>query len=288
MESEQATVWEHLDELRTLLIRVIAIISLGFIACLIGYKTLFATLLTPFEKPQVEISSVKEIHNSGSTPITYYVDGRNITLEPGQKVTVSIPDKESLVILSPLEGMTTMIKLCFWTGLVISSPAWLYCLFLFISPAIEQSARTFIIPFIALLLSFGTCGLLFAYLFTIPMANIFLSAFNNELGQNFWGLSHYVDYSILLLLSHAFVFELAAVLLILVHYGVISYEAIAGKRRHACLISFIIAAILTPPDVFTQVALGVPMVIMYELIVIYGRLRSKRQDRLHQASPCNQ
>jgi sec-independent protein translocase protein TatC len=273
---EPATVWEHLDELRTLLIRVVAIITVGFIACLIGFQTLFTTLLTPFEKPQVQISSLKEIHNSGSSPATYYVNGQNIHLEPGQRTTVTIPDKESLVILSPLEGITTMFKLCLWAALILTSPIWLYSLFLFISPALEQSARM-IIPFIVLLLSFGAGGLTFAYTFTIPLANVYLAAFNSEIGQNFWGLSQYVDYTILLLLSHAFMFELAAILLLLVHYGTISYETIAGKRRHAYLTSFIAAALVTPPDVFTQIALGIPMVMMYELIIIYGWLRSKRK-----------
>lgn len=277
MDSETATFWEHLEELRSLLIRVLLIIASGVIVCLVFYQTLFSTLLTPFETPRVQVSTVKEIRNTGATQAAYTVEGRSLTLEPGQAITVSIPDNESLVILSPLEGMSTMLKLCFWTGLIATSPAWLYCLFCFIAPAIGHQAKMLIIPFILLLLCFGITGLLFAHLFTIPFANVYLSTFNREIGQNFWSLSHYVDYTILLLLSHAFVFELAAVLLALVHYGIISYEAIAGKRRHACLGSFIVAAILTPPDVFTQLALAVPMVILYELIVIYGWMRSKRQ-----------
>lgn len=279
MNSESATFWEHIEELRQLLLRTLIVIAVGFALCLVGYKTLFETLLAPLQQPtHIQVSSVKEIRNNGPVPITYFVEGNNISLDPGQSVTVTIPDKEqSLVILSPLEGMTTMIKLCFWTALVGTSPIWLYFVFLFIAPAIERHILKSIAPFIALLFSFGLCGLLFAQFFTIPIANLFLSSFNNELGINFWSLAHYVDFSILLLLSHAFVFELAAVLLILVHLGVISPEAMASKRRHACLISFIIAAIVTPPDIFTQIALGVPMVIMYELILIYGRIRSRKK-----------
>lgn len=280
MNSESATFWEHIEELRRLIMRSFIVIAIGFGLCLMGYKTLFDTLLAPLQQSaQVQISSVKEIRNNGTLPITYYFDGNNISLEPGESVTVTIPDKEqSLVILSPLEGMTTMLKLCFWTALVGTSPIWLYFLFLFVSPAFERQILKTIAPFIALLFAFGCCGLLFAHFFTIPIANLFLASFNKELGLNFWSLAHYVDYSILLLLSHAFIFELAAVLLMLVHVGVISPEAMASKRRHACLTSFIIAAIVTPPDIFTQVALGVPMVIMYELILIYGRIRSRKQD----------
>lgn len=277
MEAEQATVWEHLDELRTLLIRVIAIISLGFIFCLFSYKTLFATFLAPLDKPAIQTSTVKEIHNPGSSEVTYFVNGYNHTLQAGQTLTVAVPDK-SLAIFTPLEGMTTMIKLSLWAGLVITSPAWLYCVFLFIIPGLEQNFRRYIIPFIGLLLCFGMSGLVFAYLFTIPIANLFLSGFNQEFGQNLWGLTHYVDYSILLMLSHVFVFELAALMLILVHFGFMSYTLMASKRKHAYLISFIVAAILTPPDIFTQVALGVPMVIMYELILLYGWIRERKRN----------
>lgn len=280
MDSDRATVWEHLDELRQLAIRLLATVFIGFSLCFMGYKPLFDSLLAPLDKPaQLQVSTVKEIRNSGVSPATYFYEGRNVILEPGESLKVTIPDKnQQLVILSPLEGMTTMLKLCFWTSLVVTSPIWLYFIFIFISPALGKQSRKLIIPFTLLLLIFGSCGFLFAYLLTIPIANVFLSAFNSEIGLNFWSLAHYVDYSILLLLSHAFIFELAALLLILVHYGIISYEALRTKRRHACLISFIIAAILTPPDIFTQIALGIPMVIMYELIMIYGRLRAEKSE----------
>ena len=281
MNSDSATFWQHIEELRTLLIRSFLVIAIGFALCLFGYGYLFDALLYPLHTQKtIQISTVKEIRNTGTAPVVYFLEGNNITLQPGDSTTVTIPDKDrSLVILSPLEGMTTMIKLCFWTALVATSPIWLYFIFLFISPAFERQTLNLIVPFLLLLISFGLCGLVFAYWFTIPIANLFLASFNSEIGLNFWSLSHYVDYSVLLLLSHAFIFELAAVLLMLVHFGVIGYEALSSKRRHACLTSFIIAAIVTPPDVFTQVALGVPMVIMYELIILYGRIRAGKQTQ---------
>lgn len=259
-----------------MLIRVIVVITLAFIGCLCVYKTLFSTFLLPFEQPSIHLSTLKELHNSGHTEATYFIDGRNYRLEPGETRTISVADRESLAIFSPLDGMTTMLKLCFWTSLVISSPLWLYFVFVFVTPAIEPNARRMIVPFILILFAFGLLGLGFAYSFTIPFANQFLFAFNQELGQNLWGLSQYIDYSILLILSHIFVFELAAVLLLMVHYGVISSQTLASKRRHAYLVIFIIAAVLTPPDVFTQVALGIPMAGFYELIIAYGWMRSRK------------
>lgn len=278
MEADRATFWEHIEELRKLLIGVLATIFFGFCVCIIGYQTLFNLLIAPLDQTSnVRVTNVKEIYNPNNSPVSFYHEGTAIVLQPGQSATVRVHEShQKLVILSPLEGMSTMLKLCLWTSVVVTSPFWLYLVFLFISPALEKPSKRHFIPFIAFLFCFGGNGLLFARLVTIPLANAFFETFNEGLGHNLWSLSYYIDYSIILLLSHVLMFEFAAVLLLFVHYGWISAQAMIQWRRHVYVILFILAAILTPPDIMTQISLGIPMVIFYELILLYGKFRENK------------
>lgn len=129
--------------------------------------------------------------------------------------------------------------------------------------------------FILLSILFSSVGLLFGYSVTIPIATQYLYDFNDSLGSNLWSLSFYIDYLFTLLLAHALVFEAAAVLLLLLHYGVITSRKLVEKRAHVYLFMAFIAALLTPPDVLTQLLLLTPMAILYEAIIFYGSFREK-------------
>jgi sec-independent protein translocase protein TatC len=127
-----------------------------------------------------------------------------------------------------------------------------------------------------LCIAFLLFGLLFAYYVTIPLANQFLYAFNLSIGENLWSASLYLDYTVVLLLANALAFELCAVLLLCVHYGVISSRWLQAKRRYIYVAIFVVAAVLTPPDVLTQLLLAIPLVIFYEMIVVYARWKALR------------
>jgi sec-independent protein translocase protein TatC len=181
--------------------------------------------------------------------------------------------QKGLVVLGPLDGFLTALKTSFWVGLVTTSPLWTFLVMGFIAPALNPKERKWVLPFIFFSLFFLSLGILFSYYVTIPLANEFLSSFNEEIGINMWTLSSYLDYTLILLLSNALAFELSVILLFLVHYGVISSERLIGSRRYAIVTIFILAAILTPPDIFTQLMLAIPLMIIYELAILYAKLR---------------
>jgi sec-independent protein translocase protein TatC len=185
------------------------------------------------------------------------------------------PLDEELVILGPAEGFATMLKLSFWGGVVLTAPFWLYSVIQFVKPALQHREKEGLIPFIFLSALFATTGTLFAWSITIPIANEALQTFNAQLGQNMWSLHYYFDYTLTLLLAHAFAFELAAVILFLLHHGFISSKALINSRAYALLTIFILAAILTPPDIITQLMLALPMAALYELMIFYGKIREK-------------
>lgn len=161
-------------------------------------------------------------------------------------------------------------------GIVISSPIWMYWLLQFIAPALRSYERNLVAPFFLLSLTFLTLGLLFAFFVAIPFANQYLTAFNAGLGDNLWTLPHYIDYTVLLLLAHALAFELCVLVLFLVHYGIFSSRAMIAKRKGVIISIFILSAVLTPPDVFTQLMLAIPLIVFYEVAILYAHLKEKR------------
>lgn len=193
----------------------------------------------------------------------------------GFLISPSMHTQKGLVVLGPLDGFLTALKTSFWVGLVATSPIWTLFILGFIVPALQPKEKRWVIPFIIFSLLFLTMGILFSYYLTIPLANQFLSSFNEEIGINMWTLSSYLDYTLILLLTNALAFELSVILLFLVHYGAISAERLIGLRRYAIVSIFIIAAILTPPDIFTQFMLAIPLMILYEFAILYAKFSSK-------------
>lgn len=183
---------------------------------------------------------------------------------------------EGLYLLSPLEGFSTAAKLSLWMGILLSSPLWLYFLLIFLLPALRPRERRLLFPFLVLSLVFIGCGILFAYTITLPIVMQFFKTFNSGLGTNMWSVSQTFDLAIGLLLAHGIVFELYVVLLFFVRFQILSYTLLKKARRGFIVVIFILAAILTPPDVLSQLLLALPMYLLFESVLFYARLKSKK------------
>lgn len=280
----EATFWDHVEELRKVFIRSLIAIGLGIALALFFYQDIFAILTSPLHSNDLQRQEIRieRIYNSSTTSIEYYPSSNERILD----TTSLIPSKGSLtierilpisplMILGPIEGMLTTFKMAFWVGLVGTSPIWFYFLFSFIAPALESHHKRMIVPFISLSILFVIAGILFSFFLTIPIANQYLQLFNEGIGTNQWTLANYLDYTVILLLANGLAFELAVIMLFLVHYNILSPEAMANKRRHMIVAAFVIGALLTPPDVLTQVMMAIPLIVLYELIIVYGRLRQR-------------
>jgi sec-independent protein translocase protein TatC len=186
-------------------------------------------------------------------------------------LTKPLPSGYELVLLSPLEGILIALKTSFWTGLFISSPVWLYVLSRFILPGLKKHEKSLILPFIAASAIFTLIGCLFAYFITIPIANQYLINFNQNIGTNLWSLGNYLDYSLFLLMANGIAFELGVIGIFAVHLQVLTAEKLTQNRRFAIVSAFIISAILTPPDILTQFLLAIPLIALYETLILYAR-----------------
>ena len=141
----------------------------------------------------------------------------------------------------------------------------------FFAPALDEVGQKALIPFVLISEIFLFMGAFFAYFITIPIANRYLFNFNETLGTNLWTLSHYLDYTLLLLVGNALAFELTVIGFFLVHFQLMDYLFLKDKRRYMIVLAFILGAFLTPPDVITQILLAVPLIGLYELMVLYAK-----------------
>lgn len=234
------TFWEHLEELRAVLIKSLLAVAAGFCLALL------------FSHEIVQILSLPYTHLSGlSKPPT-------------------------IVLLSPLEGFSCLMRTCLWMGLVAASPIWFYFLFQFVAPALGALERRKTAFFLLSSYLYMFLGCICAYYFSIPYINRFLMSLNAELGENFWSLTEYLDYTLLLLFAHALLFEACALLFLLIHYRVITSAFLRHYRRVTIVGIFILSALLTPPDVLSQVLLAIPLMAIYELAILYAWVRERK------------
>lgn len=287
MSLSDQTFWQHADELRKTILKSLFVLLIGILVALFFYREIFAWLQAPLSTPLIQNKIIREQIFNESKKIELYtlpndatiinqslnvkIIGNKVTIGPQGTLTFDRAEPASkLLIFSPIDGILITFKVCFFIGLAATSPITLYLLLHFIAPALDKRFYRLLTPFIALSILFMSLGAGFAFFITIPIANQYLTLFNQEIGINFWSLSNYLDYTILLLIGNAISFEMCVIALFLVQMQVLSYNQLQKSRRYFILFAFIVSAILTPPDIFTQVMLALPLIIIYELIILYA------------------
>lgn len=186
-----------------------------------------------------------------------------------------------LVLLSPTEGLVLALKGSFWLSLAAFFPVWGFFWIRFLTPALHPREKILMIPFLLISLFLMILGIMLAYFVTLPIALPLLTAFNETLGENLWSVSSFFQFYLLVLAGSAFAFELVAILFTAVLAGWISYETLKNYRRHAILGAFILAALVTPPDVPTQFLVAIPLVILYEGAILFASWRGHSFDHAH-------
>lgn len=247
---------DHLEDLRWTLIKSLIAVCLAFLLCFFLHKPLLHLMEIPFEAAR-PLEKFKIIEQT-ATEITIERIG------------------PSLMILGPLEGISIALKVSLWGGLALAAPFWGFFIMQFALPGMHSHERNMIIPFALLSLLAMGLGAFFGYAIVLPLSNAFLMQFNQPLGINFWSLEQALDYTLVLVLAHAIAFELIAILFLMTHYGWISGEQLRTKRKAAIILSLIIGAVLTPPDVLTQILLAAPLITCYEFAIVYADLPQRQ------------
>ena len=263
-ELKEMSFLDHLEDLRWLLVRITIsiLISSGLAYFIIDYifdEVLFAPIKTDF------------ITYRMFCQLTHYFN----TSDGGMCV-----DKMPFIIQSTEMGgqFSIFIWTCITAGFIIGFPYILWEIWKFISPALykKEKKNAFWFIFSASILFF--LGVLFGYYLILPLSINFFGGFNvSKVIQNEFNVDNYIGLVKTSVLSCGIMFELPVLIYFLTKFGLVTAKSLRIYRRYAIVIVLIIAAILTPPDILSQIIVAIPMMILYELSILIAYLVNKNQ-----------
>jgi sec-independent protein translocase protein TatC len=187
-----------------------------------------------------------------------------------------MPTGGSLIFTSVAEAFFTYMKVAFISGLILASPFVLYQIWAFVAPGLYRHEKKYVIPFVLAGSFFFAIGILFAYYVALPVGFKFLLGFATDFIKPLPSMKEYLSFSIKFLLAFGLVFEFPVVLVLLARIGVVDAKTLARQRKYAILLIFIFAAVLTPPDIISQVIVALPMIGLYELSILLSKLFGKK------------
>lgn len=212
----------------------------------------------------VLISSIIVFYNFSETVVKHIVD---------------IAPNINFVFIAPAELLMSYIKIAVIGGLVIAAPFLILQIWLFVSPGLTKSEKRTIAVSLFVGGLFFIVGVVFSYMVVMPIMLKFFMGFQIEQIEEMISFSNYLSFVINTLLSFGIIFELPIMMVILTKFHILKVDFIRRNRKYTILIIFVIAAILTPPDVITQTLLAGPMILLFEIGVIFSSIIEKKDKK---------
>jgi sec-independent protein translocase protein TatC len=197
-----------------------------------------------------------------------------------------LPQGGTMIATEVASPFLTPLKLAFFVALFIAIPVVLYQLWAFVAPGLYRHEKRLAVPILVSAVLLFYIGCAFAYFLVLPAVFTFMTAVAPAGVAVMPDIGHYLSFVLMLFLAFGLCFEVPVVLVILVALGVVTPAQLAEGRRYAIVGSFVIAAVLTPPDVLSQTMLAVPMCLLYE-VGIFGARALVRGDSSGQPSATN-
>jgi len=187
-----------------------------------------------------------------------------------------LPQGGTMIATEVASPFLTPIKLAFFVALFLAMPVILYQLWAFVAPGLYRHEKRLAVPilFSAMVLFYVGCA--FAYFLVLPAVFAFMTSVAPAGVAVMHDIGRYLDFVLVLFLAFGLCFEVPVVLIILVALGVVTPTQLAKSRSYAIVGAFVVAAVLTPPDVFSQMMLAIPMIVLYELGIFAARIISRR------------
>jgi sec-independent protein translocase protein TatC len=261
---------DHLEELRWLLVRsTIAVLVMAFGTYFVS-DYLFETII--FGPTKTDFFTYR-----------YFCD---LSHQLGFADSICVTEMPFIIQNTEMEGQVNIfVWICILAGFILSFPFILWEIWKFISPALydseKKNAKTFI--FVSSLLFF--IGILFGYFVVVPMSVQFLATFTiSSMVKNQFTLDSYISMIKTSVIASGLFFELPIIIYFLTKLGLVSPEFLRKYRKYAIVIVLIVAAIVTPPDVVSQIIVAIPMLLIFELSVIISSIVYKRKIKNEQLS----
>ena len=236
----------HLEELRRRLIVCFSAVGIGFVLSY-GFKEKLFQILT---RPLISV------------------------MKTGDK----------LIFTGLPEAFFTYLKVAFLSGIILATPIIFYEFWMFVAPGLYNKEKRLMFPIVFLSTLFFVGGSFFGYFIVFPYGFKFFLGFASETIQPLPSMREYLSFASKLLLAFGVVFELPLIITFLAKLGMVSVSFLKKNRKYALLLFFVGAAILTPPDVVTQVMMALPLMVLYEISIvgarIFGKKPSEKDDNI--------
>lgn len=184
-----------------------------------------------------------------------------------------------LAYFSPVTPFFFILKLSLLSGIIMAFPIVLYQLWAFLSPALEKREKRIIVPALYGGLVLFAAGASMAYTIALPVSMRFFTGLQSEFLYAVLGADEYLSFALRLLVAFGIIFELPVVILILSVLGLVTPAFLREKRRHAIVISTVVASLLSPGDVILVTALMMlPLILLYELGIWLSVLVTRKRD----------
>lgn len=232
IDDSQAPLLDHLIELRQRLIYSLIALAIAFGACFYFSEQIFAFLVQPL-------------------------------LAAGQK---------RIIFTQIFEGFFVQVKVAFFAAMMLSFPVIANQLWQFVAPGLYRSEKKALFPFLLATPVLFLMGAALAYYVTIPVALHFLLGYQGNLGgvqqEALPSVANYLSFVMQFLFAFGLAFLLPVLLMLLELAGIVTRQQLVSARRYAIVAAFALSAVLTPPDVWSQMLLAIPLVLLYEVALI--------------------
>ncbi len=230
----------HLNELRRRLFRIVIIVVLGFVAFYGVSEPLYAFLSAPLQ--------------------------------------ACMPEGSKLIYTSPQGAFFTYMKVALVASLFGTSPFSFYQLWAFIAPGLYREEKRAVLPLAFFSSIFFLAGAAFCFFLVFPIAFQFFMGFATDTIVPMISVEEYLSFALKLLLAFGLVFEMPLFAYFLSRFGILTPDFMRRSRRYAILVIFIVAAILTPPDVFSQCLMAIPMLLLYEVSIYVSAMAYRKKE----------
>ncbi len=224
---------EHLIELRSRLLRIVAVVLVAFLG------------LAPF---------ADQIYTYLAGPLLKH-----------------LPDDSTMIAIDVASPFLTPFKLALVVAIFGTLPVILYQVWGFVAPGLYRHEKRLLLPLLVASTLLFYAGAAFAYFVVLPLVFQFMTATAPQGVAVMTDISRYLDFILTLFFAFGIAFEVPIATILLVWSGITTRESLARKRPYVIVAAFVIGMLLTPPDVISQTLLAVPMWILYELGLLFSR-----------------
>ncbi|HHW7568170.1 TPA: twin-arginine translocase subunit TatC [Mannheimia haemolytica] len=193
-------------------------------------------------------------------------------------LTDNLPDGATMIATNVATPFFTPIKLTIVVSVFLSVPFILYQIWAFVAPALYKQEKRLVYPLLVSSTLLFYCGVAFAYYVVFPLVFGFLTSTAPEGVTMATDISSYLDFVLTIFMAFGICFEVPVAIILLCWAGVTTPEDLKAKRPYIIVAAFVIGMLLTPPDIFSQTLLAIPMCLLFEVGVLFARFYRPKDD----------